>query len=101
MAAISAHSGGVEEKLGVFEVTRNSLVIGCKRPLLIYALGAAFSRNHFVLNSSSLEMVPSARHVARLDRFAIKADMPFDNLTKIMASLAGENNTLPAWLCGP
>lgn len=41
-----------------------------------------------LFSSSSLEMVPLARHVARLERFAIKGDVPSDALTNMTASLA-------------
>jgi hypothetical protein len=63
--------------------------------------GYAFSRNHFVLNSSSLEMVPAARRAARFERLAIKGHIPFVNLTKMTASSVAEKNTFSMLLCCP
>jgi hypothetical protein len=60
-----------------------------------------FKRNHSRLNWSSLEIVPSARHAARFERFAITGDVLSDDLTKMTASLAFVKNTLSTLLCGP
>lgn len=63
--------------------------------------GYAPSLSHSLFSSSSLEMVPSARHAARLERFAIRGDVPSDASTDMTASPAFVKNTLSALFCGP
>ena len=58
-------------------------------------------RNDSLFNPSSVEMVPSARHAARLERFAIREDVPLNALTDMTASLSFVKNTLSALSCLP
>ena len=59
------------------------------------------SPNHSFFNSSSLEIVPSARQAARLVRFAITGDVPSAAFTNIAASSASVKNTSSAMFWEP
>jgi hypothetical protein len=60
----------------------------------VISLIKAYSLSQSLFNCSSLEIVPSARHAARLERFAISGDVPSEAVTEITASSSFVKKTL-------